>query len=210
MMDAAEAERAGLVSRVVPAAELMDVALAAAADHLRVQRAERDDGQGVREPRVRRGAPMASVRAAPVPFAVRDRGPEGGDGQTTCAWQIASPSASAASLPGRPGSASRRFTISCTCSLRAWPWPTMAFFICSAVYSATSMVARHQRRQRRAARLAEQQRALRVDVDEHDLDRRAVRLVARGDLAHAVEDDLQAQRQAPLSTASVLIVPLAT
>ncbi|MEO7151917.1 MAG: enoyl-CoA hydratase, partial [Burkholderiaceae bacterium] len=30
MMDAAEAERAGLVSRVVPAAELMDVALAAA------------------------------------------------------------------------------------------------------------------------------------------------------------------------------------
>ena len=30
MMDAAEAERAGLVSRVVPAAELMDVALKAA------------------------------------------------------------------------------------------------------------------------------------------------------------------------------------
>ena len=35
MMDAAEAERAGLVSRVVPADKLMDEAFAAAADDLR-------------------------------------------------------------------------------------------------------------------------------------------------------------------------------
>ena len=26
----------------------------------------------------------------------------------------------------------------CTCSFFAWPWPTIAFFICSAVYSATA------------------------------------------------------------------------
>ena len=50
---------------------------------------------------------------------------------------MARPSASAASLPGRPGSLSSRFTISCTWLLLARPWPTIAFFICSAVYSAT-------------------------------------------------------------------------
>jgi hypothetical protein len=33
------------------------------------------------------------------------------------AWMMARPSASAASLPGRPGSCSRRITISCTCGL---------------------------------------------------------------------------------------------
>ena len=52
-----------------------------------------------------------------------------------------------------------------------------------------------QRGQRGAARLAEQQRRLRVDVDEHDLDRRAMRLVALVQFAHAVEDDLQPRRQ---------------
>ena len=41
MMDAAEAERAGLVSRVVPAAELLDVALAAAETICALQRPER-------------------------------------------------------------------------------------------------------------------------------------------------------------------------
>ncbi len=53
------------------------------------------------------------------------------------AWVMARPSASAASLPGRPGSCSSRRTISCTWDLAARPWPTTAFFICSAVYSAT-------------------------------------------------------------------------
>ena len=46
-----------------------------------------------------------------------------------------------------------------------------------------------------AARLAEQQRALRVDVDEHDLDGGLLRLVALDDLAHALEQHLDAARQ---------------
>ena len=58
-----------------------------------------------------------------------------------------------------------------------------------------AQLARHQRGQRRAARLAEQQRALRVDVDEDDLHRGAGRLVGLRDLAHTVEDDLQPRRQ---------------
>ena len=53
----------------------------------------------------------------------------------------------------------------------------------------------HQRGQCRAARLAEQQRALRVDVDEHDLHRRGIGPVALHHLADAVEDQLQPQRQ---------------
>ena len=72
MMDADEAERAGLVSRVVPAAELIDVALAAAETICgfsgpsvmmakeAVNRAVRDAAQG-----------RHRLRAAPVPFAVR-------------------------------------------------------------------------------------------------------------------------------------------
>ena len=54
-----------------------------------------------------------------------------------CAWQMAQASASAASAAGSPGSASRRFTMCCTCSFAAWPLPTTACFTCSAVYSAT-------------------------------------------------------------------------
>ena len=100
MMDAAEAERAGLVSRVVPAAELLDVALAAAADDLRAQRTERDDGQGVREPRLRvatgRGHPL---RAPGLPLAVRDRRPEGGHGGLP---DEAQGRLQAALAPGRP------------------------------------------------------------------------------------------------------------
>jgi hypothetical protein len=50
---------------------------------------------------------------------------------------MARPSASAASLPGSRGNASRRATIDWICALVARPCPTTAFFICSAVYSAT-------------------------------------------------------------------------
>jgi hypothetical protein len=58
-------------------------------------------------------------------------------------------------------------------------------------------VARHQRGERRAARLAEQQCGLRIDVDEHDLDRREVRPITIDHLAHTVEQHLQSQRQLP-------------
>ena len=120
------------------------------------------------------------------------------------------PSASAASLPGSAGSRSRRFTISCTCALAAWPWPATACFICSAVYSATGRSRGDQRRERGAARLAQQQRALRIDVDEHDLHRRACGLVALDHLADAVEEHLQPRRQVAARQVAVLMVPLAT
>ena len=41
-------------------------------------------------------------------------------------------------LAGQAGQREQALTISWTCSLRAWPWPTTAFFICSAVYSDTA------------------------------------------------------------------------
>jgi hypothetical protein len=48
---------------------------------------------------------------------------------------------------------------------------------------------------------------LRVDVDEDDLDRHLVGLVGGDHLAHAVEDHLEALRQAALAAADH---PLAT
>ncbi len=80
MMDAAEAERAGLVSRVVPAAELVDEALKTAAADRRALRAG-----GLRRPR--NASTARSRRRSPkgvrferraVPRPVRHRGPEGG------------------------------------------------------------------------------------------------------------------------------------
>ena len=83
MMDAEEAERAGLVSRVVPAADLLDEALKAA-EAIAVQVASRWRWW----PRKRStrafetGArPGRAVRAARVPLAVRHRGPEGRHGR---------------------------------------------------------------------------------------------------------------------------------
>ena len=82
MMDAAEAERAGLVSRIVPADKLMDEAMAVAEKIAAHVAADRDDGQGVGQPRLRdhagRGRPL---RAAAVPLDLRHRGPEGGHGR---------------------------------------------------------------------------------------------------------------------------------
>ena len=54
------------------------------------------------------------------------------------AWQMATPSASAASVPGKPGSCSRRETMSCTCGLAALPVPTTDCLIWVGEYSATS------------------------------------------------------------------------
>ncbi len=92
MMDAVEAERAGLVSRVVPADRLRDEALEAAATDRVVLAAGDDDDQGVDQPRLRvavvRGA---AVRAPALPRDVRDGRPEGGHGrlrgQTACKLQ---------------------------------------------------------------------------------------------------------------------------
>ena len=52
MMDAAEAERAGLVSRIVPAAELIDRGGQGRRAHRRDVAADRDDGQRIGQPRL--------------------------------------------------------------------------------------------------------------------------------------------------------------
>ena len=79
MMDAAEAERSGLVSRIVPAASLVEEALKAGGRDRRAVEACGLRRQGGRQSRLRddarRGDP---VRAAHLPFAVRHRRPEGG------------------------------------------------------------------------------------------------------------------------------------
>ena len=65
MMDAAEAERSGLVSRVVPAGELIEEALKAAAQDRRLLAAGRDDDQGGRQPRpTRRRWPRGCASSA--------------------------------------------------------------------------------------------------------------------------------------------------
>ena len=81
MMDAAEAERAGLVARVVPLASLMDeamkVAETIAVDELAVGLC----GEGARQPRVRDDARRRrALRAPRVPRAVRDGRSEGRHG----------------------------------------------------------------------------------------------------------------------------------
>ena len=82
MMDAEEAERSGLVSRIVPAAELLDEALKTAEAIASMSLPDRHDDEGERQPRLRddagRGHPL---RAAAVPRHVRHRRPEGGHGR---------------------------------------------------------------------------------------------------------------------------------
>nr|GEU28642.1 hypothetical protein [Tanacetum cinerariifolium] len=60
-------------------------------------------------------------------------------------------------------------------------------------------VGRHQRANGGAPRLAQQQGRLRVDVDEHLFDGCAFGLVNTGDLRHAVQDHLEADRQVALA-----------
>jgi enoyl-CoA hydratase len=50
MMDAEEAERSGLVSRIVPAADLMSEAVKAGREDRRHVAARRADGQGIGQP----------------------------------------------------------------------------------------------------------------------------------------------------------------
>ena len=73
MMDAAEAERAGLVSRVVPADKLLDSGgRGGGVDSSQVPPG-RDDYQGMRQPRLRDAAfRRREVRAAHVPLDLRD------------------------------------------------------------------------------------------------------------------------------------------
>ena len=79
MMDAAEAERSGLVSRVVPAASLIEEALKAAATIASLSAPGRLRRQGERQPRLRDDALRRHpFRAAHLPLAVRHRRPEGG------------------------------------------------------------------------------------------------------------------------------------
>ena len=80
MMDAAEAERAGLVSRVVPADKLMAEALAVANRIAELVATGRDDRQGIGQPRLRDDARRGRPLRAPASFDLRHRGPEGGDG----------------------------------------------------------------------------------------------------------------------------------
>ena len=81
MIDAQEAERCGLVSRVVPGQRLLEEALQAAATIASHVVAGRHGDQGKRQPRLRDLARRRSaVRAASVPGDVCDQGSEGRHG----------------------------------------------------------------------------------------------------------------------------------
>ena len=81
MMDAEEAERAGLVARVVPAANLMDEAMKVAETIASMSLPSVLCGEGSGQPRLRDLARRGrALRAAHVSRAVRDRGPEGRHG----------------------------------------------------------------------------------------------------------------------------------
>jgi len=77
MMDATEAERAGLVSRVVPQDKLMEEVLGAALDGVQLLANRHHGRQRNRQPRLR-GQPVRrpDVRAPPVPRPVRHRRPK--------------------------------------------------------------------------------------------------------------------------------------
>ena len=78
MMDAAEAERSGLVARVVPAASLMEEAMKVADTIANMSLPVGAGGEGSGQPRLRVGAGgRRAVRAAHLPLAVRDRRSEG-------------------------------------------------------------------------------------------------------------------------------------
>ena len=81
MIDAEEAERMGLVARVIPAEKLIDEAVATA-QHIAVAVAPGGAaGEGMRQPRLRdQHGRRHPVRAADVPRRVRDRRAEGRHG----------------------------------------------------------------------------------------------------------------------------------
>jgi len=78
MMGAEEAERAGLVSRVVPAVDLLDEAVKTA----KAIAPRRDGRQGGGQPRLRDQSRRGrALRAPQLPRALRHRGPEGRHGR---------------------------------------------------------------------------------------------------------------------------------
>ena len=81
MMDAAEAERAGLVSRIVPADKLLAEAIAVAeriaALSLPIAMMVKESVNRAFETTLAEGR---ALRAPPVPLDLRHRGPEGGHG----------------------------------------------------------------------------------------------------------------------------------
>ncbi len=82
MMDAAEAERANLVCRVVPAAELLAEAVKIGEKIARPVRPLGRHGQGSGQRGLRRRPARGRAHRAPaVPQPVRHRGPEGGHGR---------------------------------------------------------------------------------------------------------------------------------
>jgi hypothetical protein len=88
---------------------------------------------------------------------------------------------------------SKRATIDWICALVVAAMADHGLLHCNAVYSATATTGHQCASARRA--LVEQQRALRVDVDEHDLHRHGIGPVTLHDLAHTVEDQFQPQWQ---------------
>ena len=73
-IDAAEAERSGLVSRLVPADDLLDRGQSRRDHHFADVAFGSPDGQGSRQPGFRiHAVRRTSLRTAAVPFVVRDR-----------------------------------------------------------------------------------------------------------------------------------------
>ena len=115
-----------------------------------------------------------------LPFRMRRPRVETRPSCAPCAWQIAQASASAASGDGSPGSASRRRTMCCTCSLRGMAVADHRLLHLQRGVFGDRQAGEHRSADRRAARLAEREGRLRIDVDEHLLDRDLDRAV-RGD-----------------------------
>ncbi|MGY4607678.1 enoyl-CoA hydratase [Bradyrhizobium sp. USDA 4474] len=104
MMDAAEAERSGLVSRIVPADRLMDETMAAAEKIAAMSRRRGGDGQGSSQPRLRDHAGRRHERGAQsIPRDLRAGRPLRGHGRVHREAQAGEQEPIAPSSRRRPG-----------------------------------------------------------------------------------------------------------